>query len=168
MATLILMCGVAFSGKTTMARSIVDALGCAYVSLDDINAERGLWGGAGIPVQEWERTHQIALEKVKDFLASGRCVVLDDTNNLRWLRDRFREAASRDGHAVRLVYFDIPLHEVARRMQRSSVTRDRRLVADDVLADLVESFEVPGPDEQPIVCGVDDTAADILARLRSL
>jgi predicted kinase len=56
MKTLYLMCGLSFSGKTTLARKIVERLQCAYISLDDINAERGLWGGDGISVGEWERT----------------------------------------------------------------------------------------------------------------
>jgi hypothetical protein len=31
---------------------IVKWLQCAYISLDDINAERGLWGGDGISIGE--------------------------------------------------------------------------------------------------------------------
>jgi hypothetical protein len=58
------MCGLSFSGKTTLARKIVERLQCAYISLDDINAERGLWGGDGIPVEEWERTHALARERL--------------------------------------------------------------------------------------------------------
>jgi predicted kinase len=54
------MCGLSFSGKTTLARKIVEWLQCAYISLDEISAERGLWGGYGIPVEEWERTHALA------------------------------------------------------------------------------------------------------------
>jgi hypothetical protein len=51
------MCKLSFSGKTTLARKIVEWLQCANISLDDINAERGLWGGDGIPVDEWKRKH---------------------------------------------------------------------------------------------------------------
>jgi predicted kinase len=50
MKRLFIMCGIAFSGKTTVAKQLVQAVGCAYVSLDDINAERGLHGGEGIAV----------------------------------------------------------------------------------------------------------------------
>ena len=39
MKTLYLMCGLSFSGKTTLARKIVERLQCAYISLDNINAD---------------------------------------------------------------------------------------------------------------------------------
>lgn len=38
------MCGFSFSGKSTLARKIIEWLRWAYISLDDINAEQGLWG----------------------------------------------------------------------------------------------------------------------------
>lgn len=165
MATLILMCGMAFSGKTTLARTLVERLGCAYVSLDDINADRGLWGGEGIPVEEWERTHQLALGQLRERLVENRCVVLDDTNSLRWLRDRFRDAAAEGGHNVRLVYMDTPLKEIDRRMKRSRDATDRRRVRDDVFAQLLASFQVPGPDEDPVVVGIHDDAEAVVAWL---
>ena len=83
MPTVFLMCGLTFSGKTTVAKRIASDFGCDYLSLDDINDERGLWGGHGIPAEEWERTHQIALERMSERLEQGSCVVVDDTNNLR-------------------------------------------------------------------------------------
>ena len=39
MKTLYLRCGLSFSGKTTLARKIVERLQCAYISLDNINAD---------------------------------------------------------------------------------------------------------------------------------
>src|SRR5580704_5902496 len=39
MKTLYLLCGLSFSGKTTLARKIVERLQCAYISLDNINAD---------------------------------------------------------------------------------------------------------------------------------
>jgi predicted kinase len=86
MKTLYLMCGLSFSGKTTLARKIVERLQCAYISLDNINTERGLWGGDGIPIEEWERTHALARERLATWMATGKDAVVDDVNNLRWPR----------------------------------------------------------------------------------
>jgi hypothetical protein len=52
-------------GKTTVAKQLVQAPGCAYVSLDEVNAEQGLHGGEGVAVGEWERTHGIALARMR-------------------------------------------------------------------------------------------------------
>jgi predicted kinase len=56
---LFIMGGTAFSGKTTLAKELVSELGCAHISLDEINAERGMFGGEGILAQEWESGHQM-------------------------------------------------------------------------------------------------------------
>ena len=61
-----------FSGKSTLARKIIERLRCAYISLDDINAERGLWGGDGIPLEEWERTHALAREGLATWMGTGK------------------------------------------------------------------------------------------------
>jgi hypothetical protein len=53
---LILMCGVPFAGKTTLARAIAVQCGWQYISLDMVNTERGVgMDGQLIPLHEWER-----------------------------------------------------------------------------------------------------------------
>jgi len=50
---LVLLCGRSFSGKSTVAASLADSLPGQVMSLDQINEERGLHGGEGIPLSEW-------------------------------------------------------------------------------------------------------------------
>ncbi|WP_152364235.1 AAA family ATPase [Microlunatus speluncae] len=61
---LVLLCGRSFSGKSTVAGYLAAELGGELVSLDDLNAERGLWGGDGIPIEEWSRTMDLAHDRV--------------------------------------------------------------------------------------------------------
>jgi predicted kinase len=105
MRTLYLICGLSFSGKSTLARKIIERLRCAYTSLDDINAERGLWGGDGIPVEEWEHTHALARERLATWMTIGKDALVDDVNNLRWLRDRWRAVASASGYRTVVIYW---------------------------------------------------------------
>lgn len=166
MATVFLMCGLTFSGKTTVAKRIASEFGCGYLSLDDINEERGLWGGRGIPVEEWERTHEIALARMRERLDRGACVVVDDTNSLRWLRDRFRTVAEEGGHDILLVYVTAPLEEIRQRMAQAERTRERRSVADEVFEDHVEWFEEPGTDESPVVHRSGENVHELLDALQ--
>ena len=151
MPRLILMCAPSFAGKTTLSKRIAARLGCPRVSLDEINGERGLDGGAGIPVEEWEKTSWIAIDRVRSILRRGQDVVVDDTACFRFLRDRYREAASECGAVVRIVYIDVPETELRRRIAANRQTRDRPDIADEVFQSHFETFEVPGTDEEPLI-----------------
>ena len=83
--TLTLMCGLSFSGKSTLARGLAEELGAHLVSLDAINHERGLRGGEGIPLDEWATSNGIAHERAGVLLAAGGDVVVDDTGSPRFI-----------------------------------------------------------------------------------
>ena len=151
MKRLFMMCGIAFSGKTTVAKQLSQALSCAYVSLDDINAERGLHGGEGIAVEEWERTHSIALQRMRNLMGRSQDLVLDDTNCFRWLRDRYRQSARENGYSAELIYLDVPLQVVQARIVENSVTASRRSIELNRFAEHVREFEVPHADEAATV-----------------
>jgi predicted kinase len=164
MRTLYLMSGLSFSGKTTLARKIVEWLQCAYISLDDINAERGLWGGDGIPVEEWERTHALARERLATWMVTGKDAVVDDVNNLRWLRDRWRAAASAGGYRTLVSYLNIPHTELVARRRANQVTVERKGITEAVWAKHLSDFELPGADEDVLRYGLADDAASWVAK----
>lgn len=149
--TLYLLCGLAFSGKSTLAAAIRQRLGCALVSLDDLNAQRGLHGGMGISGEEWARTHGEALRAVEAALRVGHSVIVDDTSCFRFLRDNYREIADRYGVATVVIYLDVPLDLVRARMRANDLEPSRAPITEAVLLDLVEKFEAPGADEAVIV-----------------
>lgn len=151
MPRLFTLCGLAFSGKTTLARAIARLAGAEYVGLDEINEERGLRGGEGIPVEEWERTSGIAVERIGMILDAGRDVVLDDTLCFRWLRERY--AAVADLHAAQfvLVYVSTPLSEIHRAMARNDAAPERNPIRPEVFEAHALSFEHPTPEERPVV-----------------
>jgi predicted kinase len=147
MKTLYLMCGLSFSGKTTLALKIVERLQCGYISLDDINAERGLWGGDGISVGEWERTHALAREQLATWTVTWKDAVVDDVNNLRWLRDRWRVVARSSCYSTIVIYLDIPYTKLVERRRANQVTAERRGITEAVWAEHVNNFEPPGANE---------------------
>ena len=153
---LYLMCGLAFSGKTTLARAIVRFTGAAYVSLDDINRERGLaFGGDRIAVEEWKRTHDVAIGRVEHLMRERATVLVDDTSNLKFLRARFRSVAETQRYDLVLVYVETPLAEISRRMQENDRQRRRRPVRPDVFDEHVRTFERPVEDEDAVVYRAD-------------
>lgn len=152
MHRMLLLCGPAFAGKTTLARGLVEALDAHLVSLDAINEERGVgYGGDGLLAEVWQQTLEFALDRLADFMASGRDVVIDDTSCYRWLRDAYREIARRRGYRDTVILLDTPVAEIERRRRANRLSGGRRDLRDEVFAQHMESFEYPEPDEPTVV-----------------
>ena len=158
------MCGLSFSGKTTLARAISAATGADYISLDEINEERGLRGGEGISGEEWNETSRIAVKRLGVALERGRDVVLDDTLSFRWLRDRYSEAARQRAAPFILIYVAVPLSEIHAARARNEVSRQRNPIREEVFDDHARKFEVPGADEAPLIYGRELPVEEWLAR----
>ena len=148
---LYLLCGLSFAGKSTLAREMTCRAGLVLVSLDAINAARGLAGGLGVPAAEWAVSHRIALARTAEELARGRSVIVDDTNCFRFLRDDYREVAARHGATVMVVYLPVPAALLRARRSANDESAERPRIADEVFLDLARKFEPPGADEATLL-----------------
>lgn len=166
-ARLILLCGRSFSGKSTVARALRSELAAQLVSLDDINALRGLHGGDGIAVEEWIHTHEIASVQVATALAGGETVVVDDTSSPRFLRDGWRSLATEAGASFALVFVDADRETILRRQTANRAKSSRHDVRDDVLEQHLADFEPPEEDEPAVTVRSDEDVPDIAARDRA-
>ncbi|MGZ5473956.1 MAG: AAA family ATPase [Thermoanaerobaculia bacterium] len=163
MQSVLLLCGLPFAGKTTVARELREQLDAIVISLDAINAERGLQGGEGIAVEEWQRSHQVALARLAEALQAGQAiVVIDDTNCLRFLRDDYREVSRRFGAAAHVLLLPADEEEVTRRLRTNRDSATRNDVHDEVFAATVDRFEWPGAEESPVIW---TSIADLLDRM---
>lgn len=149
MSILYALCGLAFSGKSTVARRLADATGAPIVSLDAINRERGLSGGAagGMSDVDWEETSRLAVERLAGFMKAGTPVILDDTLSHRFLRDRYRRVAAEGGYAFILVYVDTALAVIEARRQANAQSAAREPIDEAVFRHHRERFEPPAADE---------------------
>ena len=170
---LVALCGVTFSGKSSLARDLARLLPAVIVSLDFINEERGLDGGQGIAVAEWAETNRLAGERVRDLLRSGSDVIVDDTTSMRFLRDGWRALAAEQGADAALVWVTIDPETQSERMLLNRWTESRPDVPEEVLQAHLAGFEFPEPDEHAII--VDGAtlqrpgrAAEIANRIRSV
>jgi predicted kinase len=158
---LVVLCGTSFSGKSTVARSLAPRLSARIVSLDEINERRGLWGGDGIPAEEWIRTHELATDEVRGLLTSGTSVIVDDTNSLRFLRDGWRSLAASAGARFSLIYIDVDYATIRGRRADNQVDPRRRDVADAVLDQHLADFEPPQDDENAVRVESADDLQDL-------
>lgn len=153
---LTLMCGLSFSGKSTVAGQLAERLDGEVISLDAINLERGLDGGQGIPVEEWAATNRIAADRARDLLRQRRQVIVDDTGSPRFIREGWREVAESIGSGFVLVWVQIDEPLLRDRLQANRTNRSRHDVTDEVLSAHLSGFEPPA-DEHPIIIPAADT-----------
>jgi predicted kinase len=157
--TVIAMCGIAFSGKSTAARKIAAALDLDLIVLDAINDDRGMSGGAGMTPDQWNETSLIAMDRLRAALARGRSVVVDDTFSHRFLRDRCKAVADEFGCAFEILFVDTPLIAIQLRRTANNASPIRPQVRDDVFDAHQKQFQFPADDE-PIVRVRDDHDLD--------
>ena len=150
MSTLCLLCGMPFSGKTTLGKSVAQYLNCPYISLDEINEARGLFGGDGISIEEWEKTHSLAMQQLQVLMQSPGNIVLDDTSCFRWLRDRFRNFAATYNYRTTIIFINIPLSEIWRRMENNKKNQVRHQIKPEIIREMTNTFELPQSDEDVI------------------
>ena len=152
MTTLTLLCGLAGSGKTAYARRLEER-GVIRLSSDDWMVPLF---GQHMPRHVFdERLSVVRLlqwELAAKLLKSGVDVVLDDGFWTRAERQKYRAQAEAVGAEVQLIYFDVPVEELRRRL----AARNQNLIPgtfeiDDAALDLfITKFEVPGPEECPV------------------
>ncbi len=151
MNKLYLMCGFPFSGKTTLAQTLAVKTKSQYLSLDDIMRQRGLDLSQAQPVEEWEKAHQVCLQRMDMLMREHISIVFDDTNNLRKLRDRFRHLAIQHQYQVLIIFMNIPLAELERRRKQGLLSKERNSLPDEVFYMVIEHFEKPEKDEQILI-----------------
>ncbi len=163
---LYILCGLSFAGKTTLAKEMVNVLGIKHVAIDDINTERGIWNGeTGLSSEEWEKTYEIAYQRITMFLGQGESVVDDSANFTKEQRDRLRTIAERYNAQTCVIFVDVPLAEVQHRWQENRQTLLRADVRDDDFAHVVEQFEPPAANEN-VLRYDGSVSAEVWIRLR--
>lgn len=150
-ARVVLMCGVAGSGKSTYARAL---------------EEEG-WLRLSIDVAAWQRGHRelpLSVELTDDIRAQqrqalvhavreGRDVVVDYSFWSRAQRDDYRRLARDAGAEVEVAYCPAHPETARRRIERRNDgprSPDTYTVEAETLSSYLEGFEAPGPDETDV------------------
>jgi predicted kinase len=145
------MCGWSFSGKSYLANLISQKTSAEIISLDKINEERGLDNNSEIPVLEWENTNRIAQEQLDDFLSQGKSVIIDDTNPLIMLRERYSKIAASKNVETVVVYVEIPKDEIDKRIKAVEGKGFRHIAPLVARENLFKMFEIPDPQREHVL-----------------
>jgi predicted kinase len=133
---LIMMVGVPGSGKTTVAKKVVDK-GFHYLNADQIRAE--LYGSEGEQGDK-EQVFGIFFERLEEAMKQGLSIIIDNTNLNPRQREPILERAKRYGYLdVQLWFLDVPLPLCLSRNQNRE-----RIVPDDIVTNMYNELNKNG------------------------
>jgi len=152
--TLVLVCGLPGSGKSTVARAVAAPLRARVLRSDVVRKHlAGMdptehWSGGyleGPYLPEMTRaTYQTLLDEAVAGLWAGSSVVVDATFGSREWRERFRETAQARGWSMVGIFLDADEQEVLRRMEQRATDAHEVSDADfAVYRRAKRSFEPP-------------------------
>ena len=150
---LIIICGLSFSGKSTLARAIVQRFGFAEVDVDE--TKFNLFGRAiqdsDLKPADWARLYTETDREIAELLADGKTVVDASRNFSKTERDGAKQLAEKCSVALLTVYVDTPEALARQRLLSNRLTPSRRDVSDSDFEDVICAMQVPSADESPLV-----------------
>lgn len=164
MPTLYILCGLPFSGKSTLAKQLSQATGSVLVSYDALWREMQRETGKSLGFDE---LCSLAEGRLAQALEQGTSAVYDTLNNSKGWRDRLRRLAARQGARSIVVYLNTPLAVIEERQRNNQITGERHSVSSDTLREEVGKFEVPGTSEAALEFAPETDLAAWLARLNT-
>ena len=142
--TLYIMCGLPFSGKSTLAKTIATTTDSQLVGFDLVwKEEEDNLDPDLNKTKEWEFILDLAFKKIKSYLKEGKSVVYDDTNLKKEHRDKLRDLAKRFNAESKVIYINTSLDEIRKRIERNLNTQVRHNVSDLNFQSSLAQLEVP-------------------------
>lgn len=145
---LYIMCGLGFSGKSTLAKKIAEYKNIELVSQDAIYFEKEKELDPNLTSdEEWELIWNISIDRIIEKLKEGKSVVYDSTNTKKEHRDRFRKIALENEAKVVVVYLQTPDKLLIERQMKNKETKERHDVKQEYLDQARRELEIPTEDE---------------------
>jgi gluconokinase len=151
--------GVSGSGKTTVARHLVDLLGWPFAEGDDFhpaaNVAKMRAGTALTDEDRWPWLEDLA-RWIGEQESAGRSAIVTCSA----LRRTYREVLRRGHPSVWFVHVTSPPEGLARRLE----TRSGHYLPASLLASQLETLEALGPDEPAATISGEGSPAEVAAR----
>lgn len=165
MTNLYIMCGLAFSGKSILARKIAEHTGSRLIAFDKLWVEKEKEQPISKGDEGWRFIRKVAQEEIAKALREGVSVVYDD-NNVRFEhREEIREIGRSLGADPIVVYLNTPMDLIKERERVNKTTGERHEVGPENFQTVVEQLEVPTHNEHALEFTPETDVNEFLKKL---
>ncbi len=159
------MCGLAFSGKSTLAKKIAEHTGSETIAFDKLWVEEDKVKPVPKNADGWRQIRKLAQKKILKALKDGKSVIYDDNNARKEHREELRNLAKQAGVESITVYLDTPLEIIKTRETANKESQYRHNVEPHNFQKVLDDLEIPSRDEQVIIFTPKTDINDFLKRL---
>jgi gluconokinase len=156
---LIVVMGVAGSGKSTIAAGLAEKLGVDFIEGDSLHPQANVNKMAGgVPLTDEDRWPWLAAvgERIEAERLSGQGVVVSCSALKHVYRDCLREKVH---GRLRFVLLNGPKELIAQRM----LARKGHFMPQSLLDNQLATLECPGPDEDAVILDISHTVPALLS-----
>lgn len=148
-----LLVGLPYSGKSTLAQSLVKLNNFAHINIDQLKWDRGYSevGDDDVPDSVWDAIFTDADSLLQQYLQAGISVANEYAWITRAWRDRARRVATQVGCTTKTIFLDVPRDVVLARWQSNKATKARFQWPEKEMQDILSQFELPSADEDLII-----------------
>lgn len=162
------MCGVGFSGKSTLAKKISEYTGAVLVSQDAVFFEKEKELNLNLDSDEqWSMLLDICKKRIKQNLSEGKSVVFDSVNTKIEHREEIRKIADAVSVQSKVVFLDTSISIQKERQEKNKISGERHDVKQEYLDQAIQELEVPNSDENVIVFKPDMDIENWLETLKN-
>ncbi len=148
------LCGLPFSGKSTLRRELVKKFNFDVASVDRMIGKHE-FHVPDMTQEDWNLVYKEAYEELEFSLRTGKTVILDKGSLKRSERDTARDIAGSAGATYVLIYVNTPLETIQERRKRNQETHERGDLDDTHFQIALDQFVAPQADEQHIIYSAD-------------
>lgn len=147
---VILMCGIAGSGKSTLSKKIEEEKGFVRLSIDEeVWSFRGRYG-IDYPVEKYKEYLDEAEIRLKNkliaFIQEKRNIVVDTSCWNRSIREEYKRVIENAGGKWKLLYMKVHPNELRRRLTIRNERFDANAafpITEEILNSFIRGFEEP-------------------------
>lgn len=154
MPNIFIMCGLPFSGKSTLSKQIAISLGIPRISFDEtwiqVEQEHGSVPGLD-DIERWKYINRMCEDNARKLLSEGSSVVYDNLGSNFDQRDKIKKLAGGEGATSKVIYIDIDKEEAIRRREANLELKERAQVSDQNFDRALATFEPPERGEDALV-----------------